>query len=170
MSASCISMIVAEGKVMKDMKVTESYNTNFHVMNVEYVSKSQVKYSERMQHEVPCDECGSACQQVFMPRGHDIREDIRKLIRENDNLKLTIEDQNKAIRDLEKILDNARENLGKYIEKNEAMAASNRDLQNKLQASVSDLDRCNDAKELKTTAVEESGNDEEKLGDDEEEV
>ena len=50
------------------------------------------------------------------------------------------------------------------------MAASKRDLQNKLQASVSDLDRCNDAKELKTTAVEESGNDEEKLGDDEEEV
>ena len=78
---------------------------------LKFVSKSKLKYDERMQHEVHCDECGQACQAGFMPSGQDIlnyqnkcakeltekAETIGKLIKKNDKLKLTIKDLDKEV-------------------------------------------------------------------------
>ena len=47
-------------------------------MWIEFLSKSKLKYHERMQHEVLCDICESACGcdclEVFMPSRQDMQE------------------------------------------------------------------------------------------------
>ena len=52
-----------------------------------FVSKSKLKYHDRMQHTLPCDECGY--------------ETIGELIRENDDLKLKIEEQDEEMTPLD---------------------------------------------------------------------
>ena len=94
-----------------------------------------------MQHEVPCDICGSACGfeclEAFTPSRQDIQE--------YDSIR---DRQLEYIKSLEWQLDNVCEKLGEYSDKNMALAASNKDLHNKLQASVSELDIGNEEENL----------------------